>query len=42
MLQDLREVKNDKWRSENFILISKLFNQIDKEVIKGLRDIKDG
>ena len=36
----LKRSKNDKWRSENFILISKLFNQIDKEVIRGLRGYK--
>lgn len=36
----LKRSTNDKWREENFVIICKLFREIEKEVIRGLRGYK--
>ncbi|TAH64164.1 MAG: CDP-glycerol:glycerophosphate glycerophosphotransferase, partial [Anaerolineaceae bacterium] len=33
----LKRSSNDKWRKEHFIKMSKLFKEVDKEVVRGLR-----
>lgn len=36
----LKRSSDDKWRKENFIIMSKLFKELDKEVIKELKGYK--